>query len=206
MNALACKFGSDQGCQDVGFSTSPAPVSGASPVSGSADTKTLAQRISVNPNITFQTGADQAAFQQIFNTGSQQDCGTTIPISPLLLNILQTLADPSKPDSYKIVVGVFSVGHGCDGGVHSKGLAVDLNGVSKGGVSTGNTIHFGSLNAAQTALVRQFYTDIGNSFPDKTGGLGQYQCFGNPPPTKRAGVTYFSDTCTHVHVDVRQNN
>jgi hypothetical protein len=207
INGMACKFGDDQGCSDIGFTGGAAPGgSSATPVGVGGDAKSIAKIIMANPNITFQTPQKKADFQSVADTGIQHDCGVDIPISPVLLSIIQSLADPAKgAGAYKIVLGVFSLGHGCDGGQHSKGTAVDLNGVAKGGVTTGNQLHFDSFNAAQAALVKQFYQDFANSFPEKTGGMGQIQCFAGGPPPKRAGVIYFNDACNHLHVDARKN-
>lgn len=207
MNGMGCKFGDDQACADVGLTgTSSGASNGATPVGVGGDAKSIAALISKNPNITFQTAAGKAAFQQVVDTGAQKDCGTTIPISPVLLSIIQSLADPAKGDgAYKIVLGVFSIGHGCDGGQHGKGTAVDINGVGKGGVTTGNQLHFDALNSAQLGVVKQFYTDFANSFPEKTGGMGQIQCFPGGAPPKRVGVIYFNDACNHLHVDARKN-
>lgn len=207
MNALACKFGDDPACYDAGFLESIAAGTNPAPVGPGGDPRSIAKLINDNPNITFQTAAGEAAFQEIVQTGAQKDCGGTIAISPTLLSIIQSLADPAKgANAYKIRLGVFSIGHGCDGGQHSRGTAVDINGVGRGNImSPNNQLHFEDLNSAQMNVVRQFYTDFANSFPDKMGGMGQIQCFPGGPPPKRPGVIYFNDSCNHLHVDARKN-
>jgi hypothetical protein len=212
MNGLACKLGDDQGCADIGFAAAPAGDSGAAPVGIGGDARSIAKLIDDNPNITFQTTQKETDFKQIVDTGAQKDCGTTIPISPVLLSIIQSLADPAKgANAYKIVLGVFSLGHGCDAtSQHNKGTAVDINGLSRGGVTTGNFLHFKEMNAGQMALTKQFYQDFANSFPEKTGGMGQYTtaCFsGGLPPKRVGGPIYFPDSpaCDHLHVDARKN-
>jgi hypothetical protein len=207
MHGLGCKSGDDQSCADTGFASAQA-ASDASAVGITGDTRAIAQLLDKNDNITFQTPANETAFKQIVDKGFQNDCGVDIPISPVLLSILQALSDPAKGASaYQIRIGVFSIGHGCDGGEHPRGNAVDINGVGRGGVmSPNNQLHFEDLNAAQLNVVRQFYQDVGNSFPEGYGGMGQSQCFPGGPPPKRAGVVYFpDDPCNHLHIDARKN-
>lgn len=200
MAAIACYFGDDQACIDIGVSNGAPPATGGgtpNPVGGGGDAKVLAAQILANKNIKFQKEPLQRqALEQVARTGAQQDCGTSIPISPVLLNVI---LEASK--KYNIVLGAFSIDHGCDGKYHSKGKAVDINGVAQGSVSTGNQLHFDELNGAQRNLVRQFYGDLGNLFPPNTGGMGQIQCDSNLP--QRIGVVYFSDPCSHLHIDVR---
>lgn len=201
MSAVACREDDPQACEDVGFQVSqPQSGGGGSPITGGGNTKELAKQILENSNLSFQTPAKRKAFEQVAADGFQKDCGGQVPISPDLLQLLLAASQ-----TYKVVLGVFSTGHGCDNGTHPKGLAIDINGVAKGSVSTGNVFHLREMNAAQMALAKEFYTFIGNSFPPNVGGMGQVQCFPNPQPAKRQGVRYFADSCDHLHVDVRRN-
>lgn len=183
--------------------SSACPAAAASTVStpgGTAiptgDTKTLAMQIAASTAITFQTKQDSDYFSEVISTGRQSACGGAT-ISPTLLGVILKLSQ-----SYKIVLGVFDTGHGCDGGFHPKGAAVDINGVnpldgSPGG--TGNQIRF----TAGLPLLKQFYQSAGEVLAaNGGGGLGEQQCFGGPAP-KVAGVTYFDDTCNHIHMDTR---
>lgn len=212
MASAACYEGvDDQACSDVGFDSAasgPLPGGGnggggGTPVAGGGNVKELAQKILDNPNIRFQVEPGQRnAFKSVATSGTQRACGRDIPISADLLSVLLKVAE-----TYKIVIGVFAAGHGCDSGLHPKGMAVDINGVTKGSVSTGNRLHFNTLNNQQEAMVKEFYEFVANTLPKGKGGMGQSDCFSRGmTPAKIAGPIYFTgDTCNHLHVDVRPN-
>ena len=160
----------------------------------------LAQQIISSPNISFQTSQEKTDFQEIVNTGKQTGCGGT-DISPRLLGTILALSQ-----KYALVIGVLDNGHACNSGYHPKGMAVDLNGIKplSGNLpDTGRTIDW---SAAEQPTIRQFYTDAIQALSAGGGGeLGQIACFAqgtaplvNPAP----GVTIFSDSCDHVHMDV----
>lgn len=170
-------------------------------------TQELAQKILSHPNIDFQVKpAQRDAMLTISQGGRATQCDGP-KVSPVLLGVLLAMAE-----KYKIVVGVLVDGHECDGGFHPKGMAADLNGVKPlvGNTgSTGNSIPGGGgkfdLTAAQEKLVREFYNDLGALLSQiGGGGMGQIGCFSGTKPTKANGVTYFDDTCHHIHFDVRK--
>ncbi|MGH3056486.1 MAG: hypothetical protein ACRDL7_16045, partial [Gaiellaceae bacterium] len=95
-------------------------------------------------------------------------------------------------------------GHDCDGGFHPKGMAADFNGVNAldDTDGTGRFITQGNFNSSK--ILRSFYSDMGNLLVQVGGGgMGQFECFAEPKPTKNSNVNYFpGDTCNHVHIDV----
>lgn len=161
----------------------------------------LAKKILNNKNISFQTPAGRDAMEYIASTGHARTCGNK-SISPLILGILLSAAS-----NYKLVVGVLTDGHGCNSDpytkAHSKGLAVDVNGVNPingGGGGTGNFIT--AADYKSNKLLRDLYEDLGDIVAQAGGGeLGQIQCFSSPPK-KNAKVHYFNDACNHLHIDV----
>ncbi len=184
------------GVQDPGSSSATAATSGNIP-SGTA--QELATKIINSNTITFQTPAEKTAMQHIADTGRANDCGAP-SVSPILLGVILAISD-----KYKIVVGVLDDGHSCDGGFHPKGMAADINGINPlagGSGGTGNFITQADYNS--NTLLKQAYGDIGDLLAEAGGGgMGQIGCFSsNNIPTKNAKVTYFDDTCNHLHVDV----
>jgi hypothetical protein len=158
----------------------------------------LAQQILNNGNLSFQTDPSRQAMQHIASTGKARNCGAPA-VSPKLLGVV--LAAASK---YKIVLGVLTDGHDCDGGFHPMGAAIDINGVNAldGSDGTGRFITQANYNSSK--ILRSFYTDIGNLIGQAGGGgMGQFDCFAQPLPSKNSNVNYFNgDTCNHLHIDV----
>jgi hypothetical protein len=160
------------------------------------DVVTLAKKLGTNPNVSFQTTAGEMAFGKIQTDGHATQCGAPL-ISVTLLGVLLKLAE-----SFKLVLGVFVDNHGCDGGFHPKGAAVDINGVNylDGRQGTGNNIRF---EPAELPILREFYQKAGEVLSaNGGGGFGQQQCFPGGPP-RVTGVTYFNDSCNHIHMDTR---
>jgi hypothetical protein len=159
----------------------------------------LAQQILNNGNIDFQLPEEEKAMQIIASTGKATQCGAPA-ISPKLLGVILAIAS-----KYKIVIGVLTDGHDCNGGQHPAGKAVDINGVNSltGSDGTGRFITQDNYNSS--AILKQFYTDMGNLLAQAGGGgMGQFPCFAaSNRPTKNDNVQYFPDTCNHLHVDVR---
>jgi hypothetical protein len=159
----------------------------------------LAQQILNNGNISFQLPEEEKAMQIIASTGKATECGAPA-ISPKLLGVILAIAS-----KYKIVIGVLTDGHDCNGGQHPAGKAVDINGVNSlnGSDGTGRFITQDNYNSSQ--ILKQFYTDMGNLLGQAGGGgMGQFPCFAaSNRPTKNDNVQYFPDTCNHLHVDVR---
>jgi hypothetical protein len=162
-------------------------------------TQELAQKILDNNNISFQIMPEQEnAMKYIRDTGHARQCGAP-NVSPTLLGVILALAE-----KYKIVIGVVVDDHGCDGGFHPKGMAVDLNGVNPlvGSGGTGDHIRWTS---SEINILKSFYNDAGQTLKSAGGGgLGQVNCFANfsIKPTTASGVSYFDDTCNHLHMDV----
>lgn len=203
MEGEACRVGGEaESCKITGFQPAGGAGGGGggSPIGEAGDPRALARQLLTSGNITFQTPQKKKDFEQVAVDGTQSACSTKVPISAELLAVLVKASQ-----TYKIVLGVFAAGHSCGSGYHPRGMAVDINGVAKGSVSTGNFFHLNEMNAGQMALAKEFYEHIANTFPENKGGLGQVQCFPNPQPGKRPGVAYFNDACHHLHVDVRRN-
>lgn len=162
-------------------------------------TQELAKRILNHPNISFQVEPRQSeAMEYIAKTGRGRECGAPA-VSSTLLGVLLAAAE-----KYKIVIGVLVDGHACNNGFHPKGMAVDINGVnplpSSSAAGTGNRIEW---TAAEQPILRQFYNDVGPLLNQVGGGgLGQIQCFSGSKPAPAPNVSYFNDTCHHIHLDV----
>jgi hypothetical protein len=160
-------------------------------------TQELAQRILDNPNIDFQVKPKQENWMKdIARTGKGSACGGPT-VSPTLLGVILALAE-----KYKLVIGVLVDGHSCNNGFHPKGMAVDINGVNplSGSGGTGNRIEW---SAAEQGILKRFYEDAGPLLSQAGGGgLGQIGCFKGTKPTRADNVSYFADTCHHVHMDV----
>jgi hypothetical protein len=163
----------------------------------------LATQILNNPNITFQTDTtrlqpdQRKAIELIAQTGKAKNCNGPA-VDPKILGVMLALAR-----NYKIVVGVLVDGHSCNGGFHPKGQAFDLNGVNplSGTGGTGTRITWA---ADEQSIMRQFFTDAGNTLKQAGGGtLGQINCFKSPAPATIPGINYTTgDSCDHLHVDV----
>jgi hypothetical protein len=199
----ACYEGDESSCDQIGMGKLQPPASSTTPNTAggipTGDTITLATQIGSSPNITFQTKQDSDYFDKVIATGKQTDCGGPT-ISPTLLGVILKLSQ-----SYKIVLGVFDDGHGCDSGFHPKGAAVDINGVNPidgGAGGTGNQIRY---TADQLPILKQFYQSAGEVLAGVGGGgLGQQQCFGGPAPKVSSPPNvYFDDSCNHLHMDTR---
>jgi len=157
----------------------------------------LAKQILASPNVVYTSGLSisaaglRAAMQEIADTGSQSGCGG-VAVNPRLLSTILALSK-----TYKITIGVIVSGHGCTDASHSKGLAVDINGVN--GTNIG-----GSTFNEQT--VRDLYLDAAKLLQAGGGGhLNQAQCFsaGNPAASTTIKEALPGDACTHIHMDVR---
>lgn len=176
-----------------GSSDSSAPTGD---VAATGDTKTLAKQIIDSPNVQFQTPGGKVAFQHIVDTGHAIACNATA-ISSDLLSLIATASQ-----RYKITIGTLTDGHGCDGGRHSRGGAVDFTGVAH---LDQPFMHMISYTSDQTPIAKEFYEYLDSiSQPGKLG-LGQSDCFGGNTPNLKKVVAgnFFIDGCDHMHVDVR---
>ena len=215
-NATDCSFtGDDTSCAYSGVGALAAGGGGSSGGGiATGDAKSLAKQLwdeaqKPDGHVKFQGGNDGfngKKLKEIADKGTQTTTCKELAINPDLLGVLVSLMK-----TYTITIGVFGAGHEsidkCTDGQHPLGNAVDINGVAKGNVSTGATLHWKELNAEQMALGKEFYQAVANLFPEKEGGMGQYtaECFGSNLPPKRDGVSYFADSCDHLHIDVRKN-
>lgn len=203
INAFACTQGDEKACVESGFKSAAAPSAQnpglTDPVTGTA--KELAQKILDEGNVTWQLPDQETAFRQIAKTGTQSGCGD-VEINPDLLAVILRVSR-----TYKLVIGTMVYGHVCDGGYHPKGMAVDVNGFAKDGVTTGRMLTIPYQGSAeQNALMKAGYEAFANAMPANTGGMGQILCaWQGGPPARKQGVAYFDDTCEHIHVDVRKN-
>lgn len=136
-----------------------------------------------------------AAGRSIANSSS---CGRSVTVDPALLRLLLTTTD-----SYRIYLNNIVTGHGCDGGQHPLGRAVDYNIVTE--LSTGRTTNFHSGGSGDNvALDRSFVQSQAALLPPLGGGLGQRYCAGRSGISIPAGAAFFGDYCNHQHVDVRR--
>jgi hypothetical protein len=197
MEGYACaSFNDPTSCSNNSETGQSSAPTGTTIPSGSAEE--LANLILESPNISFQTPQEKQDFTQIAQTGHQTNCGDPA-ISPTLLGIILTASQ-----QYKLVVGVVDDGHACGDGVHDHGLAVDLNGIDPVNGSYPGTGNFITWAPSEQPLLLQFYNYMGNLLSaNGGGGMGQLECFtSTQAPTAPTNVTYFNDTCDHVHVDV----
>jgi hypothetical protein len=203
--SYACLQGDEKSCENSGFgnganANNPDGVNEDTGTIGSIPAGTtvqLAQQIVNSPNISFQTPQGRQDFQQIVNTGAQTGCGG-VQINPRLLGTVLALST-----KYKLVLGVVVNGHRCNNGQHPKGNAIDINGVNPldGGPQTGNSVEF---NSGEMPTLKRFYVDAGKLLSDGGGGgLGQKGCFSGGNPLLPNNVQFFTDTCNHIHMDVR---
>ncbi|MDB5177169.1 MAG: peptidase [Candidatus Saccharibacteria bacterium] len=158
-----------------------------------------------NPNITYtnpKTKADlekNCAGQTVINV-----CGQPMTIDPQLAKTINTLSS-----KYKILINNFGYGDDrstCDTGQHPKGKAIDINGIemADGSGGTGTGITYG--DPAKDKVLSQFATDWINTLPAGSGGIGQKGCSSTFQPTLPSGDNggnFFSDSCDHLHIDVR---
>lgn len=160
----------------------------------------LANQIIHNGNISFQTPQERQSMQFIADNGHAVWCGAP-SISPTLLSVILALAQ-----KYKIVLGVAVDGHSCNGGFHPRGMAIDINGVLSldGSQKTNDGQHITSSDyKSNSPILLSFYNDAGKLLDQAGGGgLGQYFCWGSPPAKVSSKVSYFADSCDHLHMDV----
>lgn len=187
----------DENAYGFGFGAGGLTTGGAVGDIPTGTAKELAQRILDHPNIDFQVKPEQEeAMRHIAQTGHGRNCGAPA-VSPALLGVILAAAE-----KYKIVIGVLVDGYDCNGGFHPKGMAVDINGVNpiSGSGGTGNRI---AWSPSEMGILKKFYDDVGPLLSQVGGGgLGQKACFTGPKPEPVQGVTYFNDTCHHIHMDV----
>jgi hypothetical protein len=160
----------------------------------------LAQKIVDHPNIRFQLDYQEAAMRYVAANGKGRDCGAP-NVDPRLLGLMLVAAE-----KYKMTYGVMVDGHSCNSGFHPRGMAIDINGIVKldGSASTANGGNNIRWTGDEMALLKEFYDVMGQTMSTELGGggFGQIQCFRGVKPVRANGVSYFDDTCHHIHMDI----
>ncbi len=133
-----------------------------------------------------------AAGRTIRNSSS---CGRAVRLDPGLLRLL--LATTTR---YRISINNIVTGHGCDGGWHPRGAAVDFATVTDPRTGAHSNLHTGRSGDNDT-LDRQFTGFLAGAMP-KGGGVGQRYCGSRGAAAVPAGILFFSDSCTHQHAQL----
>lgn len=167
------------------------------------DAKALAQKVLNCKNLQFQGGKGGGAYNDIKaiadtgkDTCSHQDVDTA-----LLKYVLY------GANRFKITLGVSAQSHGCDGGPHSRGMAIDINGIQPLDKDFQNC--FGSCgnspwSASDEPNIKSFEEYIGSYAKPGRLEFGQSTCWTTAtPPTLpgQASGGQFSDACNHLHMD-----
>jgi hypothetical protein len=199
------------------------------PKSGTAETsnepRQLASQVLGLKDDIVLTDSTRTALEAYAKTGKVTNfCGASLSeVDPLLLQVLVKL----QQDGYRVMVNNFGVGNDRERSLcfnqdgspahdqHVAGRAVDLNGIiKKGGPQTSwGNIAFrpgGEMQAIQA------YADAWLDFlPRNRGGVGQEGCLNGvyprpggfhvriPAGSTNAGPASFTDSCEHLHIDVR---
>ncbi|MBI3889599.1 hypothetical protein HY312_03435 [Candidatus Saccharibacteria bacterium] len=185
-------------CADDAPATEEAPLPSGPAGEGcggalSNDVKELANKILTCANIKFQTASGKAAMEYIAQTGRARECGAPAMGATILKYIL------IGATQYKLTVGVLVDDHGCDGGFHPKGMAVDINGVKPASTDFQQRLDWTADDQKNVAEFMKF-------MDSKVGaiGFGQVGCFqSTPAPTLSGKALLFADGCNHLHMDTR---
>ena len=133
-----------------------------------------------------------AAGRTISNSSS---CGRAVRLDPALLRMLLTTTS-----RYRVSINNIVTGHGCDGGWHPRGAAVDFATVTDPRSGAHSNLHTGRSGDNDT-LDRQFTAFLAGALP--TGGaVGQRYCGSRGGAAIPAGIMFFSDSCTHQHAQL----
>jgi len=203
VDGYGCYHGLSISCQndsmDDGSAAGGSADSTGSPVAASGSAAQIAQQLldEWGKNLTGNSVVkdDLTATAQGKTITNSDTCGNTIAIDANLLQVLLTTTTKYKLSLYNIVTG-----HGCDQFLHPKGRASDIGGATD--LASGKSTNFtpGSSNDNQS-LDRSFYVYMASIMP-KGSELGQDECTGRTGLTAPPGITFFSDTCTHQHIDL----
>ena len=178
------------------------------PTTGKGDACSLLN----NPNIVYVSDGTKKGLKEICETGkSVNSCGdTNYTLDQELMNIVTTLSS-----KYKVWLNNFGFQYdrfSCDGGQHPKGKAVDLNGIEKldgsgraGGPDWGGITY---SDPKQVAVINDYASDWLAGIEPTHGGVGQQGCSSSFKPNFSTqsnvnGAAFFSDSCDHLHIDVR---
>ncbi len=167
------------------------------------DAKALAQKILNCKNLQFQGGKGGDAYNDIKaiadtgkDTCSHQDVDTAI--------LKYALYGANR---FKITLGVSSQSHGCDGGPHSHGMAIDINGIQPLDKDFQNC--FGACGnspwfPSDEPNIKSFEEYVGSYAKPGRLEFGQSTCWSTTTPPTLAGQAsggQFKDACNHLHMD-----
>lgn len=204
--------GMDNGAQSIGANASGSSNPGGSGQLVTGEAKDLARKLANNENIIFVKPATKTALEAFADTGKAINaCGDPFTIDPMLPGVMLALSS-----KYRVFVG--NLGFQSDRNVpedcvkrtsqHLFGRAVDLNGIEQigGGKTSWGSIRFTS---SEVPVIQNYANDWLEALPPDRGGVGQKGCGGftiTPPAdaVKVNGSLFFTDSCNHLHIDVRQ--
>jgi hypothetical protein len=195
------------------------------PPQETTDPRQLTAQVLALPNDIVLTNASRAALDNYAKGGAAVNfCGDTLPqVDPLLLQVLLKL----QSEGYRVLVNNFGLGsdrtqklcYDKNGNrVHDRHVqlrAVDLNGIVKVG---GPQTPWGGLQFQPGPEMQaiQAYSDAWlASQPLNRGGVGQEGCLNGrwrpggfhvaiPPGSVNPDLASFTDSCSHLHLDVRE--
>jgi len=198
MEGYACdQLNDTEACTNDGFDSSANTASTSStPVTGGSAAQ-IATRLLSDSNLTGNPGVTQdlTATSQGQTITNSDTCGKTISINGNLLQAILTATT-----KYKLFLDNIVTGHGCDQFLHPKGRASDLGGVTD--LSTGTSTNFTpGTSGDNQQLDHDFYVYMASILPSGSE-MGQNECTGRTDITAPQGITFFSDTCTHQHIDL----
>ncbi len=209
-----------RGSKEEGSTPPPA----ANPPAG--DSRQLASQVLGLKDDIVLTAATRGALDAYAKGGKPTNfCGDVLPeVDPLLLQVLLKL----QRDGYRVMINNLGLGsdrehalcYNKDGSrshdQHTQLRAADLNGIIKKGGSQTNWGDIAFRPGAEMQTI-QAYADAWLDFlPRNRGGVGQEGCLNGvyprpggfhvriPPGSTNANPASFTDTCGHLHLDVRQ--
>ncbi len=152
-------------------------------------------------NLTGNSGvySDLTATSQGHTITNSDTCGNTISLDKDLLQVILQITT-----RYQLFLDNIVTGHGCDQYYHPMGLATDMGGLTDpvSGATTNFTSGSGSDNESLDRSFVVYLANILTGFSYNTG-LGQSGCSGRTGIAMPPRVNYFSDTCTHQHLQMR---
>lgn len=186
---------------------SPGTITGGPLGVTTADSRRLAKELADSPNMNWtRSTTDQELLSYASGASVVNGCGAPIAPSPFLTGALVELTRTK----YKITASNIGFGseRSCEGGTfqHPKGNAIDIQYIEIiGGAKTSPGLDYAP---GDTDVVNQFATDFLALLPPTSrGGVGQKNCGVNPTfpagSTALFGAHLFTDSCDHVHIDVR---
>lgn len=159
------------------------------------DARVLAQKILSCPNIRFQIPSEKTAMEYIAQTGRAIECGAPAIDTTILKYLLYGAG------KYKLTVGVLVDGHGCDGGPHQTGQAVDINGIAPMDQGFEQMLNWTADDQKNIAEFEKYIS--GYAQPGRLE-FGQKQCWSSIPIPLiqgQKGNGQLNDTCNHLHMD-----